>query len=101
MKFFNSLSIEICITGIQHYGYVFTDTDTSKQMKFTRDYKNKYDKNAIKVWLDDQHIGYIKKNEAQILAPILKTNTFYVRKWGCVSGTTGYMVIHCVIKEQK
>ena len=89
---------EICVTGIQRYHYSFTNTDTSKQLKLTRDYKNKYDRNAIKVLLDDKHIGYIKKEEAQILSPILKTNTFYIKKWGVVSHTTGYMVIQCVLK---
>lgn len=100
MKFFQII-VEMCITAIQYYSYSFADTDIKKQMKLACNSNNKYDSNAIKVFLDDTHIGYVKKEDAKILSPILKTNTFYVKKWGVVSHTPGYMVVQCIIKSKK
>ena len=99
MKVFKIVT-EICITGIQRYNYTFNQTDINKQLTLARDFKNQYDFNAIKVLLDKNHIGYVKKNEARILAPILKTNKFYVKKWDVVTHTTGYLVIQCIITEK-
>ena len=99
MKFFH-FTLEICVTAIKRYNYSFKDGDTDQKLKLVRNFKNKWDKNAIQVHLNDKHIGYVKKEEAQILSPILKTNTFYIKKWGVVSHTNGYMVIQCVIKQK-
>ena len=99
MKFF-SVTVEICITAIKRFNYSFKDGDTNKKLKLIRNFKNKWDKNAIQVHLEDKQIGYIKKEDAQILSPVLKTNTFYVKKWGIVSRTDGYLVIQCVIRER-
>ena len=38
-------------------------------MDLIRDYENIYDKNAIKIMISDEVIGYIEKNLAQLLAP--------------------------------
>lgn len=100
MRFFQ-LAIEVCVTGIKRYDYAFKDSDTNKTFKLIRDYHNKYDKNAIRVLLDDKHIGYVKREEAQILSPVLKTNVFYVKKWGVISHTNGYMIVHCILNEQQ
>ena len=53
--------IEVCITGIQRYGYSYKESDTTKQMTLVRERRNKYDRNAIVVKLNDTQIGYIKK----------------------------------------
>ena len=99
MRFF-MCAVEVCVTGIQRYDYSFNQNDTSKQLVFKRDFKNKFDKNAIKVYLDDKHIGYIKRDEAQLLSPVMKTNSFYVKKWGVESHTDGYMIVHCILREK-
>ena len=98
MRFFH-FAVEICITAIKRFNYSFKDCDTDKKLKLIRNFKNKWDKNAIQVHLDGEQIGYVKKEEAQILSPILKTNTFYLKRWCVVSHTDGYMVIQCVVKE--
>ena len=60
MKFF-SLTVEICITTIKRFNYSFKDGDTGKKLKLIRNFKNKWDKNAIQVLLDGEQIGYVKK----------------------------------------
>ena len=67
--------------SIKRYNYSFKDYDTDKKLKLVRNFKNKWNKNAIQVHLNDKHIGYVKNEEAQILSSILKTNTFYVKKY--------------------
>ena len=100
MKFFR-FAIEACVTGIKRYDYAYEEGDTAKQLKLKRDVKNKYDKNAIQVHLDGEQIGFIKKEEASLLSPVLKTNAFYVKRWGVVSHTDGYMVIQCDLREKE
>ena len=99
MKVFQ-LVVEVCITAIKRYNYTFNKRDTNKKLKLVRNFTNKWDKNAIQVHLDNDQIGYVKKEDAQILSPVLKTNTFYVKKWDVVSHTDGYIVIQCVLKEK-
>ena len=88
------LIIEVCITGIKRYDYTFKKTDTTKQMTLQRERNNRFDKNAIVVKLNGIQIGYVKKNEAKILAPILDTNALKVKKWLCDEecSTSGYMI---------
>ena len=86
---------ETCITGISRYEFKYSKNCESKQMVLVRERRNKYDRNAIVVRLDNEKIGYIKKNEAKILAPILDTNKLTVKKWICdqEQTTTGYMIV--------
>ena len=86
--------IEVCITGIARYDYTYKETDINKLMTLVREKKNRFDRNAIVVKLDGKKIGYIKKEQARILAPILDANSLKVKKWICDTEqtTTGYMI---------
>ena len=88
------LVIEVCVTGIKRYDYKYSPTDIDKKLMLMRQQKNQYDKNAIVVKLDGSKIGYIKKDQAKILAPILDTNRLTVRKWICDEdkSTSGYLI---------
>ena len=77
------LIIEVCITGIARYDFKYSKKCESKQMTLSRQKNNKYDRNAIVVKLDGIQIGYVKKDEARILAPLLDTNKLTVKKWLC------------------
>ena len=48
MKFF-SFTLEICITAIKRYNYAFKQRDTDKELKLIRNFKNKWDTNAIQI----------------------------------------------------
>lgn len=89
------LVFETCITGISRYDFKYSKNCESKQMTLVRERRNKYDRNAIVVKLNDSKIGYIKKNEAKILAPILDTNKLTVKKWLCDEecSTSGYLIV--------
>ena len=51
------------IVGLQHYGnHEFTHTDENKII-FKKEETNQYDSNAIKVLLENKHVGYISKND--------------------------------------
>ena len=77
------LVVEVCVTGLKRTDYQYNSNDIEKKMTLMRQQKNKYDRNAIVVKLDDNKIGYIKKNQAAILAPMLDTNHLTVKKWIC------------------
>ena len=88
------LVFETCITGIARYQFKYSKKCESKQMTLVRERRNKYDRNAIVVQLDNEKIGYIKRNEAKILAPLLDTNKLTVKKWLCDEecSTSGYLI---------
>ena len=88
------LVVEVCVTGIKRYDYKYSHNDINKEMTLQRQSKNKYDSNAIVVKLDGNKIGYIKKDQAAILTPILDTNHLTVKKWICDTkrSTTAYMI---------
>lgn len=45
------------------------DMDTSWELSFERDYANEYDDNAIKVYAEGSHIGYLSRQLAEELSP--------------------------------
>ena len=78
------LVIEVCITGIQRYGYKYNHKrDNGSNLTLVREPYNKFDKNAILVKLGSNKIGYVKREEAQLLSPVLATNKINVKKWKC------------------
>ena len=78
------LVIEVCVTGIQRYGYQYkSKTDETKSLVLVREPHNKFDKNAIVVRLGNNKIGYVKREEAQLLSPLLATNKLKVKRWKC------------------
>ena len=89
------LVFETCITGIARYNYTFKETDTTKQMTLQRERNNRFDKNVIVVRLNSDTIGYIKRDEAKILAPLLDTNKLTVKKWLCDEecSTSGFLIV--------
>ena len=100
----NKIALELCITGLKHYGFIYNQKLADKDLKFIREPNNKFDKNAIKVLLDGKKIGYIYSEEAKQLAPIMDANpTLQPYQWGCVhkQSTDGYMVIHLKMKANK
>ena len=88
------LVFETCITGIARYDFKYSKNCESKQMRLQREKKNKYDRNAIVVKLDNEKIGYIKKDQARVLAPILDANSLKVKKWLCDEecSTPGFLI---------
>ena len=100
MIFFN-IKMQLCISGLTRYNYTYQSSDTKKPLTLQREPTNKYDKNVIKVYLDDKMIGYISRMEASVLAPILDTTkTLHVKKWIGLRklSTDGYMIIHAILK---
>ena len=90
--------LECCITGIARQGYVFNESDTKKTLIFKREPDNKYDSNCIQVWLNNKHIGWIKKEDAKGLAPVLDRNKTSITRWGVVTKTNGYLMVHIDMK---
>ena len=90
------LVFEVCVTGIQRYGYQYNSKiDETKHLVLVREPNNKFDKNAIIVKLGDNKIGYVKREEAQLLSPLLATNKLKVKRWKCdiEKSTSGYMIV--------
>ena len=90
------LVIEVCITGINRYDYQYNPKkDETKSLGLVREPNNKFDKNAIMVRLGDNKIGYVKREEAQLLSPLLATNKLNVKRWKCdiEKSTSGYMIV--------
>jgi hypothetical protein len=58
------------IVGMQFRGTeaLVNSCQTGSVVKLIREPTNKYDANAIQVWIDDQHVGYIPKKENVDLA---------------------------------
>ena len=89
MKVFKA-TVEICVTGIRQYGYEFQESDTGKKLLFAPDTRNQFDRNAVKVFLDGNQIGWIKQTETASFKMFGKLN---VRKWEVTAATTGYVVV--------
>ena len=90
------LVLEVCITGNQRYGYQYNSKiDETKSLVLVREPYNKFDKNAILVKLENNKIGYVKREEAQLLSPLHETNKTNVKKWKCDihKSTSGYMIV--------
>tara|TARA_B100000745_G_scaffold292277_1_gene232965 strand:- start:428 stop:709 length:282 start_codon:yes stop_codon:yes gene_type:complete len=65
------------IVGLQHYGsHQFTHTDENK-IKFKKEETNQYDSNAIKVLLENKHVGYISKNDNKKVLNFIKIHDTY------------------------
>ena len=65
------------IVGLQHYGsHQFTHTDENK-IKFKKEETNQYDSNAIKVLLENKHVGYISKNDNKKVLNFMKIHDTY------------------------
>ena len=93
--------LELCITGLKHYGFIWEDGLQKQKLIFVREPDNEYDENAIKVLLNDKQIGYITRDDAEQLAPYLDGNpTLQPCKWGRDhdNSNNGYMVIQTVMK---
>ena len=68
---------------------ILPELKTGERLIFIRDYGNKYDENAIKVFSrNGDHIGYIQKDLAADIAPFLDENIQYDLE-GIVSQVTG------------
>ena len=90
------LVLEVCVTGIHRYDYQYNPKkDETKHLVLVREPHNKFDKNAIIVKLGNNKIGYVKREEAQLLSPLLATNKLKVKRWKCDidKSTSGYMIV--------
>ena len=75
------LVVEVCITGIQRHGYQYNSKiDETTPLVLVREPHNKFDKNAIIVKLANNKIGYVKREEAQLLSHLLATNKLKVKR---------------------
>ena len=83
MKVFK-LVISITITGLRHYSSNCSICDlsnTTKKLQLIASPKNKFDKNAIIVKLDNKQIGFVDKNDASKLSPLLLKSNLIVSNW--------------------
>ena len=92
---------ELCLTGIARRHYTFHKPDTKKTLVFKREPSNKYDPNCIQVWLDNKHIGWIKKEDAVIVAPVMDKHNVTITRWSVYKKTSGYLIIHVDMKIDK
>ena len=90
------LICEICITALRRNDYAYISDHENLKLEFIREPKNKFDENAILVHLDGKKIGYVNRNDAKILSPLLKCNNTEVREWRRYheKSNDGYMIIH-------
>ena len=101
MKIFG-LVMEVCVAGLQRYNYKFESKHINEELTFQREPTNKYDTNAIIVLLNGVKIGYTKREDAVILAPILDhNNNLKIIKWIHITekSTGGYMICHVKLKS--
>ena len=96
MKVFR-LDIEFCLTGIARYGFKVSKHTSHQEMRLIPEPDNKYDSNAIQVYIGDKLVGYVKATDAIHLSRMLMSN-MYVKKWGILTYTSGYAIIHAVLK---
>ena len=54
--------------------------------------ENKYDSNALSIWIRGFRVGYVPKTHAQMLALLYKDLNFYVRRLN-TDGTLGLTVV--------
>ena len=99
MKVFE-LVISITITGLRNYSSNYSICDlsnTTKKLQLIPSPKNKFDKNAIIVKLDDKQIGFVDKNDASKLSPLLLNSNLIVSNWKFDDSSSrinnGFMVI--------
>lgn len=65
---------------------ILSALDDGEELEFVREYDNPYDGNAIKVYCNEQHIGYIKADLAKKLAPKVDSGEELI---GYISEITG------------
>ncbi len=68
----------IDVRGIQYNNrkFIAAQIKLNDEVKISRDYDNIIDRNAIGIFWSDQLIGYIPKEDAQILAPEMDSGIF-------------------------
>ena len=103
---YNKLTLELCITGLKHYNFIWNDDLENEPLLFEREPDNPFDSDAIKVLLDNKMIGYISATDAETLAPIMDTNKElqpyrWMRMHDKSTCTDGYMIIQLRMKPMQ
>jgi hypothetical protein len=86
------------IVGQKHRGLdpYLAGTLPGVPVTLVREPMNQYDPNAVMVWIDGQHVGYIPSKDAQALAPFIDQTG---KPWQepvkiAADGVTGSIVSH-------
>ena len=93
------LRFEACVTAIRKYGFQYNELKhRNATFILEREPTNKFDKNAIKVLMNDKQIGYIKATDAVKIAPLLDNMRNYeIQNSKVLKYTEGYLVMRFVI----
>ena len=85
----NNIQVEVCVSSLGQYKY--KPSDTNKDMIIEGSRYKKY----IRLYLLDKHLGYVTKDDANVLLEIIKRMNGYVRvtKWSLVTETYHYLII--------
>jgi HIRAN domain len=86
------------IVGQKHRGFdpYLTGTLPGTPVVLVREPGNKFDPNAVMVWIDGKHVGYIPSKDAAALAPFIdQTGTPWQEPVKMAAdGVTGQIVSH-------
>ena len=75
------LSVECLVTGIAFYSGS-KQLQSLSRVSLVREETNKFDCNAIAVYLGDEQLGYIERNVAKFLAPVFDCFQPHIRMIG-------------------
>ena len=96
------ITLEVCITGLKHYNFVWSDDLENNDLKFKREPNNSFDTNAIAVYLNNTQIGHISAIDSRDLAPIMDYNQgLQPYKWIRMHqrSNDGFMIIQLRMKK--
>ena len=57
--------------GYENRATLLAGVTRGNAVRLTRDYNNQYDPNAIEVRIGGEQLGYVPRNEARLLAPVI------------------------------
>ena len=78
--------IKTHVAGVTFYNVNFASIKKSSKVQIIPEPTNPYDKNALKVIIDGTHVGYIKRELAETLAPKILDGAFIKAKVKSVVG---------------
>jgi len=68
-------------------------------ISLVREPQNEYDKNAIMVLAGDRQVGYVGREESELLAPLMDANTFFETEVWELGEYKGTYYLHILIHE--
>ena len=65
------LTMSVAGIGYENRATLLAGVTRGNAVRLTRDYNNQYDPNAIEVRIGGEQLGYVPRNEARLLAPVI------------------------------